>query len=278
MATDSDIGWTRKTLNPGVFGCEHDGRECEDCYAEIMAWRQGNMAHARGETGGGYIGAATLTARGPRWTREVRVERDRVAPAFASLPRSACAVFVTSMADLHHADVPDDFLDLVYAEMERRPHWFQVLTKRPGNAGAFLHRSGRAGRLAPNIWIGTTAGDPRRAPQRLDELAEVPAPNLFVSMEPLLGAIDPGPWLGRELGGGGRIAWVIAGGKSGHHPVPSHPDWFRLVRDACKGAGVTFFFKQWGLYEPASSPDASGSELRRVRAVWLQMARDCGDM
>lgn len=253
MATDTSIGWTRKTLNPGVFGCEIDGEECADCYAMTMAWRQANMARARGETSGGYIGTTRLTALGPRWTNEVRVEPDRVAPAFASLPRDPCAVFVTSMADLHHDDVPDSYLELVYAEMERRPHWFQVLTKRPGNAARFLHRSGRVGRLAPTIWIGTTAGDPKHGTRRLNDLAEVGATNLFVSMEPLLGSIDPGPWLGRQLPGGGRIRWVISGGKSGRNPVPSHPDWFRLVRDACRIADVAWFFKQWGLFEPEAT-------------------------
>lgn len=261
MATDSDIGWTRKTLNPGVFGCEVDGGECEDCYAEIMAWRQGNMARARGETEGGYIGAAELTARGPRWTRQVRVEHDRVAPAFASLPRDPCAVFVTSMGDLHHDDVPDDFLELVYREMERRPHWFQVLTKRAGNAARFLHRSGRAGRLPPNIWIGTTAGDPKHAERRLVELAGVPASNLFVSMEPLLGQINPVRYLGRDLHGGGRIRWVITGGKSGRNPRPSHPEWFRLVRDTCARTDTAFFFKQWGLYEPVGVGDVRNTDV-----------------
>ena len=290
---DTTIGWTRKTLNPGVYGCEADGGECEDCYAEIMAWRQGNMARARGETSGGYIGATRLTKLGPRWTRVVTVDHDRVAPAFASLPKRGCAVFCTSMADLHHEDVPDDYFELVYREMERRPHWFQVLTKRPGNAARFLHRSGRAGRLPPNIWIGTTAGDPKHAERRLVELAGVPATNLFVSMEPLLGQINPVRYLGRDLYGGGRIRWVIAGGKSGRNPRPSHPEWFRLVRDTCARTDTTFFFKQWGLYEPVtgeplntdigveldgthysmsglavpSRPGASTAIMRRVRQV-----------
>lgn len=261
MATDSSIAWTRKTLNPGVFGCEMDGEECADCYAMMMAWRQENMARARGETAGGYIGSTRLTALGPRWTNEVRVEHDRVAPAFASLPRDPCAVFVTSMADLHHDDVPDSFLELVYREMERRPHWFQVLTKRPHNAAGFLHRSGRAGRLPPNVWIGTTAGDPKHAERRLSGLAGVPASNLFVSMEPLLGMINPRRYLGRELWGGGRVRWVITGGKSGRRPVPSHPRWFCLVRDVCADTFTAFLHKQWGLYEPVAPGDVRPTDV-----------------
>ena len=95
--------------------------------------------------------------------------------------------------------------------------------------------------------------DGRMVSLRLVELAGVPVSNLFVSMEPLLGSIDPGPWLGRQLPGGGRIRWVISGGKSGRNPVPSHPDWFRLVRDACRIADVAWFFKQWGLFEPEAT-------------------------
>lgn len=266
MATATDIGWTRWSINPGIFGCEADGKECRLCYAEIMALRQEYMARARGETSGGYIGAASKVGGRAKWTRTVRVEHDRVKPAFAALPRTPGAVFVTSMADMGHEDVPDDFLELCFVEMEARPlHWFQVLTKRAGRLARFLRASGRAGRLAPNIWIGVTAGDPARAPARLDELAEVGASNLFVSMEPLLGRIDPRPWLGRELAGGGRVRWVIFGGETGHGAVPTHPQWFRDVRAACRETGTTGFFKQWGSWEPAPVPDLG--EHNRGRQV-----------
>ena len=253
---DTEIAWTRKSINPGVFGCSADGAECTNCYAEVMAARQEHMAVARGQTEGGYIGTTHKAGGRAKWKGRVTVDRARVAPAFASLPVKGCAVFVTSMADLHHDEVPYDYLELVYREMEARPrHWFQVLTKRPHNAARFLYETGRHETMGEHIWIGTTAGDPKRGRLRLHNLGQVPAANLFVSMEPLLGAIDPSPWLGRDLTGGGRIRWVIAGGESGTAARPSHPEWFRTVRDACTRTSTSFFFKQWGSWTPAAMPD-----------------------
>lgn len=265
----SEIAWTRHTINPGVFGCAPDGAECDNCYAEIMALRQHYMALNRGE-GNGYVNAAVKTAQGPKWTGVVRVEPERIAPAFATLPRAACAVFVTSMADLFHDDVPFDFIDAVFVEMERRPHWFQVLTKRPGNARRFLIATGRAGRLAPNVWIGTTAGDPAHGPRRLEELARVPARHLFVSMEPLLGYIDVRPYLRGRLEGGGTVGWVIVGGESGRRARPMHPSWAKAVRDACEAEGIPFFFKQWGAWAPGfDEADFTRGGLERRPHAWV---------
>ena len=241
MSGVSDIEWTFESCNPGVYGCEMDGPECAHCYAMLMAARQEAMACARGETEGGYIGS-TLNRR---WTGQVTVDTSHVAPSFGALRKSPCAVFVTSMADLFHGDVPDPFLDLVFDEMESRPwHWFQVVTKRAGNATGYARRRGR--RWPENVWLGATCGAPGRGPERAAELVRSPAPHVFLSMEPLLGDIDVRPFLG-------RVEWVIFGGESGHKARPSHPDWFRSVLAQCGEADVPAFFKQWGEHVEVAS-------------------------
>lgn len=106
----------------------------------------------------------------------------------------------------------------------------------------------------PNVWAGTSVESQKYAP-RLTLLAQVPARVRFVSYEPALEAVDLRPWLGLSVGGESAslppvLSWVIAGGESGPNARPTHPDWFRSIRDQCQAAGVPFFFKQWGQYRP----------------------------
>jgi protein gp37 len=191
-------------------------------------------------------------------------------------------VFVNSMSDLFHTDVPEGFIARVFAVMEQADrHTFQVLTKRPArmarlvNSAEFMQRarlmaaftpaSGDERRIEgwppPNIWLGTSVENQRWADIRVPHLLRTPAAVRFLSCEPLLGPVDLTAWLGthREAVGepSGSIEWVIVGGESGRNARPMHPDWARSLRDQCVATGVPFFFKQWG----GRTPKAGGREL-----------------
>lgn len=220
MSDGSAIEWTEATWNP-VTGCTKVSPGCDNCYAERLAYRLQAMGNPR------YRNAFDLT-----------LHHDQV-----GLPlrwRDPRTVFVNSMSDLFHDDVPDDFIAKVFATMQEA-HWhtFQILTKRPGRMASWTRRH-RPDPL-PNVWLGTSVEDQRWAGIRLPKLLEAPASVRFLSCEPLLEALDLTGFL--ETGG---IHWVIVGGESG----PAHrkilPKWARSLRDQCVRAEVPFFFKQWG--------------------------------
>jgi protein gp37 len=223
------IEWTDETWNP-VTGCTKVSQGCKNCYAERIFARP-------------YPGRAFT---------DVRTHADRLdQPLRWKQPRR---IFVNSMSDLFHEDIPDDFIFDVFGIMEKA-HWhtFQVLTKRPARMLELLGEPVEAGEKAPpsNIWWGVSAEDQATADERILLLQQTTAAVRFLSCEPLLGPIDLTPHL--QVGTRGSdgkvrpdIHWVIAGGESGPKARPSHPDWFRSLRDQCATAGVPFFFKQWG--------------------------------
>jgi protein gp37 len=290
----TSIEWTDHTLQPGIYGCSIASPACEHCYAATMAHRQAAM--------GNYpLVTAKRGTKGVHWTGEVRVDFDAIAPAFAKLPkRKPARVFVTSMADLFHADVPWDFIGEVFRHMAQRPHLtFQVLTKRPDHMAEWYATTQRGAKWPAHIWAGTTVEDQRRADERIPHLLKVPAKVRFLSMEPLLGAVTldmiaveldglPGcvnaltgewwPAVGdadeeernRQPFGEGRIDWVITGGESGRNARPSHPDWFRSLRDQCASAGVPFFFKQWGEWAPSDDIDANSKADHRYAEQYAE--------
>ena len=178
----TNIEWTDHTLNPGIYGCQEVSPACANCYAAAMARRLAGMGQ------GAYEGVA----RQGGWTGEVRVDFDRIKPAFDALPkRKPARVFVTSMSDLFHPDVPASFIDRVFREMEARPHLtFQVLTKRPEHMVSWWRWTDGDFAWPTNVWAGTTVEDQRRADERIPELLEVPAAVRFLSCETLLGRID----------------------------------------------------------------------------------------
>jgi protein gp37 len=148
-------------------------------------------------------------------------------------------VFVNSMSDLFHEDVPESYI-LSVARVMKRANWhtYQVLTKRSERMRDLLRTSLRSFATEPHIWWGVSVEDRKHGLPRVEHLREAPAAVRFLSVEPLLedvGAID--------LSG---IAWVIVGGESGAGARPMHPDWVRNVRDRCRASDVRFFFKQWG--------------------------------
>ena len=156
------------------------------------------------------------------------------------------AIFVASMSDLFHHDVPPDFLlqvfDIMYQAAEQRGHIFQVLTKRPGLAVAFWKANAQRYNHTwhPSIWLGTSVELQKYAP-RITVLARIPAPIRFCSAEPLLERLDLTPWLLDR-----SLQWLIAGGESGPGARPMNPDWARYLRDQADDHNVPFFFKQYG--------------------------------
>jgi protein gp37 len=221
------IEWADETWNPAT-GCTKISSGCDHCYAERFAER------FRGTPGHPYERGFDLQLRPERLSR----------PASWKRPRR---VFVNSMSDLFHANVPDAFIHRVFDMMEATPrHTYQILTKRSGRMRRFVRR--RYGHLsAPrSIWLGVSVETPTYF-VRLDHLADTPCHVRFVSFEPLLADLGH---LG--LRPDGRLHWVIVGGESGPRARPIHLDWVRNIRDQCLDAGLAFFFKQWGGARPSS--------------------------
>jgi len=224
VAESSDIEWTNATWNP-VAGCSLASPGCTNCYAMRMAARLEAMGIPL------YQGLTKPGKGGAVWTGEIRqAEPDqRFQPLRWRKPRN---IFVDSMSDLFHADVPDAWIDKVFSIMEQCPqHTFQVLTKRPGRVRAYLSDK----RVLPNVMIGASVEDHARL-DRLADLAATPAAFRFLSMEPLLGDLGRIPLEG--------IGWAIAGAESGPRARPMDLDWVRSIRDQCAAAGVLFMFKQ----------------------------------
>jgi protein gp37 len=239
MSDHSRIEWTDATWNP-VTGCTKVSPGCAHCYAETFAER------FRGVPGHPYERGFDLTLRPERLDAPLSWKRPR-------------RIFVNSMSDLFHDDVPDQFIYAVFDTM-RRAHWhqFQVLTKRPQRAAQMASRLP----WPPNIWLGTSI-ELQRWAWRADAIRQVPAAVRFLSCEPLLGPLD------LDLSG---IHWVIVGGESGPKARPMHPDWARGIRDQCLRVGVAFFFKQWGAH------DADGRRVGKWQAGRLLDGRTWDEM
>jgi protein gp37 len=214
MATNSAIEWTEATWNP-VTGCTKISPGCLHCYAERMALRLRAMGQAN------YAKGFELT------THDHAVEL----PLRWKKPRR---IFVNSMSDLFHDDVPEEFIQRVFDVMGRANwHQYQVLTKRSARIANLDSRLA----WRPNIWMGVSV-ERKDYAYRINDLRKTSAHIKFLSIEPLLG---PLPDL--DLAG---IDWAIVGGESGPAARPMKEEWVLDVRDQCRAAGVAFFFKQWG--------------------------------
>lgn len=214
MAENSHIEWTETTWNP-VTGCTKVSAGCKHCYAEKLAKRLHAMGNHRYENRFSVTLHWDLLDRPRSWRR----------------PRM---VFVNSMSDLFHPEVPLDFIRHVFDTIAACPqHTFQVLTKRSER----LRGLADALDWPDNLWMGVSVED-ERVEHRVDDLRAVPAQIRFLSCEPLIG---PLPAL--RLDG---IHWVIVGGESGGGARPMDRAWVIDIRDQCREAGVAFFFKQWG--------------------------------
>jgi protein gp37 len=227
MSDGSAIEWTDATWNP-VTGCSKVSPGCDHCYAERFAER------FRGVPGHPYEAGFDLRL----WPQRLQQPRQWRRPR---------RVFVNSMSDLFHPDVPDHFIKQVFDVMADCPrHVFQILTKRPGRMASIVRRL--QPEPLPNVWLGTSI-ELDQFTWRAVRLRQAPAAVRFLSLEPLLG-----PLPGLDLEG---IGWVIVGGESGPSHRPMHPDWVRQLRDRCIAQQVPFFFKQWG----GRTPKAGGREL-----------------
>ncbi|ADH91613.1 Gp37Gp68 family protein [Ancylobacter novellus DSM 506] len=224
---ETSIEWTDVTWNP-VAGCSIMSAGCTNCYAMRMAARLEAMGVEK------YKGLTRKSGGRAKWTGKLNLDYGALkAPLNWSKPRR---VFVNSMSDLFHPDVPAAFVKEVWSVMADTPrHTYQILTKRPDRMAEILRTDGFD--VLPNVWLGTSVEDDRVL-HRLDELREVPAAVRFVSYEPLIGSV---------AGGSLRdIHWAIVGGESGPNARPMDPKWVDEIFDQCTDADAAFFFKQWG--------------------------------
>lgn len=214
MPQPTKIEWTGTSWNP-VTGCTKTSPGCRNCYAERMANRLMKMGQPK------YINGFEVALHYNEIEQPLKWKKPQV-------------IFVNSMSDLFHEDIPDKFIIKMFDVMSKA-HWhtFQILTKR----------SKRLVEIAPrlpwpkNIWMGVSVENSDYV-YRMDDLGKVPAYIRFVSMEPLLGPISRFPY--------NKTDWVIVGGESGPHARPVEKSWVLEIRDQCVLHGIPFFFKQWG--------------------------------
>jgi len=262
----SKIEWTDETWNP-TTGCSKVSAGCANCYM-FREWPR-----LAGNPKTDYYGREPTDVQ----THDKRLDQ----PLRWKKPRM---IFVNSMSDLFHEDIPFKFVDKVFAAMALTPHHtYQVLTKRPermveylsqvtlermalsvpkamwkiskqiANAAILGNKTLKRKRCSwplPNVWLGVSVEDQKTADERIPLLLSTPVAIRFVSYEPALGPISIEPYMPNKLWNDletwrqPELSWIIVGGESGPKARPSHSDWFRSVRDQCKVSGVPFFMKQ----------------------------------
>jgi protein gp37 len=287
MADNTKIEWTDATWNP-ITGCSVVSPGCTNCYAMRLAGTR--LAHHESRAG-----LTRDTKAGPVWTGQVRFNEQWLdQPLRWKKPRM---IFVCAHGDLFAENVPDAWIDKVFAVMALAPqHTFQVLTKRSArmreymveNPGFRIRTAMQAIRRQPviemdwplpNVWLGVSVEDQKRADERIPDLLATPAAIRWISAEPLLGPVNlrrlriapdhhtiidalSGYALSDKWSGSGhertKLDWVVVGGESGPGARPMHPDWARFLRDQCAAAGVAFHFKQWGEWHPLGQRLADG--------------------
>lgn len=224
MSSTTQIEWTDATWNP-VTGCSKITRGCDLCYAERFSER------FRGVPGHPFESGFDLTLRPERLKQPLAWRQPK-------------RIFVNSMSDLFHKEIPRPFIDAVFDTMEAANwHTFQVLTKRSSLMARYLRGRYGSSLAPPNIWLGVSIEDAKNT-VRLKHLRASSATVKFVSFEPLLGSVGP-----VNLNG---IDWAIVGGESGPKARPMAKEWVLEIRDQCRLAKVAFFFKQWGGVRPKS--------------------------
>lgn len=285
MGDKTGIQWTNATWNP-IRGCSRVSEGCRNCYAETVA----NRFKGPGQP---YEG---LVAPGGQWNGNIKlVESVLDQPLRWQKPR---LIFVNSMSDLFHENVPFTLVDDVFAVMASA-HWhtFQILTKRPERMLEYLTAREKTKRIRhasrninkcnphdavlplPNVWLGVSVEDQATADERVPLLLQTPASVRWISAEPLLGPVllqgllagesmeldDYRQFLVNEgtkeypyRDNTGCINWVVVGGESGTNARPIHPSWAQSLRDQCQEFNVPFFFKQWGEWAPRSGALCGG--------------------
>lgn len=239
------IEWAEAVWNP-VTGCSKVSAGCQHCYAERMAKRlAGHYGYPSDEP-------FRVTLHPEKLEEPLQWRKPR-------------RVFVCSMGDLFHPNVPEEFISAIFCVMQKAiQHTFLLLTKRPERMAEFVNQWVHNVALQlppPNIWAGVTIENQDAVDKRIIPLLHTEAAVRFVSCEPLLGPINLETQLGnadesqRVQNGWHGIDWVISGGETGPYARPCKPDWVRNLRDQCKTASVPFFFKKWGEWREAYKPD-----------------------
>src|SRR3989344_268653 len=224
MSENSTIEWTDSTWNP-VTGCTKVSPGCKHCYAETFAER------FRGVPGHPFEQGFDLRFWPERLELPLKWKQPRL-------------IFVNSMSDLFHKDVPDDYIWKVFETMcKAKHHMFQVLTKRSDRLCQWT--ASNFSSVPKHIWLGVSV-ESQQYTFRIKDLQKTPAQTRFLSIEPLIGPVD----LDESLLQG--IHWVIVGGESGHRARKMDPEWVYNIRKKCLQYDVPFFFKQWGAYDPLS--------------------------
>ena len=267
----SKIEWTDKVWNP-ILGCRHVSEGCRNCYAERMTIRLNAMAQASGNEElwaacsdvlkFDYSEVETGKAKG--FNGKVSLMTNRLhQPLHWKKPSK---IFVNSMSDLFHEDVPFEFIIKVISVIQIcEEHTFQILTKRSERALSFfeyingmIKSCGKACNMddliISNLWMGVSAENQHTFDQRRFYLSQIPTAVRFISIEPLLGNIN------FDFSEVGKRDWIIVGGESGPNARPMHPDWVRSIRDQCKEYKIPFMFKQWGEWIPSYNAGERSSE------------------
>lgn len=264
------IEWATDSMN-FVAGCTESGPECDNCYARTMSARLSAMPKKPER----YDGVTTGHGAGAKWTGQINVDAEAMRRGFAKYTnrREPARVFLGSMTDLFHGKVPRAFLfEMLDLIAEHGRHVFMLLTKRSRRMLRVIEawmKARERDELPDNLWCGVTAGDG----SRLLDLLLIPAAVRFVSVEPMLFALDLGWCLGDETDDvydrpfapacaedyqrARGLQWVIVGGESGHAARPMHPAWVRKLRDDCEASGTAYHFKQWGEWGQVESGRAS---------------------
>lgn len=210
------IEWTDKTWNP-ITGCTKISAGCANCYAEVMSRRLQAMKQEKYKNG-----------------FELTIHEKSISEPF--LWKKPNTIFVCSMSDLFHKQVPDSFIDKIMQTIEQTPwHRYQLLTKRPERMADYFKNHP----IPKNVWLGTTV-EIHTSKYRIDILRTLKAPIRFLSCEPLLDDLGD---LNLE-----NIDWVIVGGESGTSARPMNPEWVYSIQKQANEQGSAFFFKQWGTW------------------------------
>ena len=250
---ETQIEWTDATWNP-VAGCTIQSAGCTNCYAMQMAKRLEAMGVAK------YNGLTRRSGERTVWTGIVRLDRKSL-----GIPlrwRKSRKIFVNSMSDLFHEQVPESFVKEVWDIMGRTPqHNYQILTKRPDRMADIISRM--EGPPLSNVWLGTSIED-EAVTNRIDELRDVPAAIRFISFEPLIGSVG-----NVDLT---NIHWAIVGGESGKLARPIREEWIDEIHDKCIEQDVAFFFKQWGTWGKDNKKRSKKANGRKYRGTfWDEM-------
>jgi protein gp37 len=246
MGETTGISWTDSTFNPWI-GCTKVGPGCDNCYAEAQDKR----------FGGAHWGVGAERKRTtPVYWKNLR-KWNAKAPAFIAEHGRKQRVFIASQADVFDNAVPLEWRDDLWSELRACPDLeIIIVTKRVGNVKKGSHWDMAPGdNFRPNVILLATVCNQAEADRDVPKLLALKGAGVVsrigLSIEPMLGPMDVSGYL-PDLDCGPGLDWVIAGGESGPAARPSHPDWFRSLRDQCAAAGVPFFFKQWGEWMPVT--------------------------